>query len=189
MSDTLILGTRKGMMMLGKQNGGWDVVRHEYVGVPVSYAAIDARNDRMWAAADHGHWGIKLYRSDDCGENWEEVPAPQYPDVLWQQNHCGVFRSADGACTWQEISQVGGPVHFGFAIAVDAKDENVAWVVPAISDEIRMAIDGALCVCRTDDGGQTWTDFREGLPQKNCFDVVYCHGADDNSDSSKDEKA
>ncbi len=318
--DELILGTRKGLLITDLDG---KVKRRFHIGVPISYAATDPRNNgRWWAAADHGHWGQKLHRSDDGGVNWEEVPAPKYPegaeitdgkpaalsyiwivtpggndepdkvyvgtepggvfvsndggdtfeivaglwnhpsrkgnwfgggrdypgacsilvdprdsrhiqvgvsvggvfetfdggatwtgcnkgllakylpnpeaeyghdphfvtsspanpDVLWQQNHCGIFRSVDGAQTWIEVSQPGGPAYFGFAIAVDPQDAAVAWVVPAISDELRIAVDQALCVCRTDDGGQTWTDFRAGLPQENCYDVVFRHALDFESD-------
>jgi photosystem II stability/assembly factor-like uncharacterized protein len=97
---------------------------------------------------------------------------------LWQQNHCGVFVSRDGARTWEDVSQEDGPVTFGFAVAVAADDPEMAWVVPAISDEKRMAVDGALCVARTDDGGRTWTTFRQGLPQRNCYDVTFRQGLD-----------
>lgn len=100
------------------------------------------------------------------------------PDVLWQQNHCGIFRSVNGARSWSKISQEGGPAHFGFAVAADQSSPDTAWVVPAVSDEVRVAVDGALCVCRTDDGGESWTDYREGLPQKNCFDIVFRHALD-----------
>lgn len=106
------------------------------------------------------------------------VAAPANPDILWQQNHVGIFRSTDGAQTWQEVSEPGGPACFGFAIAVNAQDATMAWVVPAVSDEMRVAINGALCVCRTDDGGKSWTAFRAGLPQENCYDLVYRHALD-----------
>ena len=61
MSDMLRLGTRKGMMMLCKQGNGWEVVHHEYMGVPVSYAAIDPRNGKLWAAADHGEPVLRAF--------------------------------------------------------------------------------------------------------------------------------
>src|SRR5690606_28252454 len=32
------------------------------------------------------------------------VSCPSAPDCLWQQNHCGVFCSTDGAATWQKVS-------------------------------------------------------------------------------------
>ena len=65
---------------------------------------------------------------------------------------------------------------FGFALAVDREDDQVAWVVPAISAEYRMPINRALVVCRTNDGGKTWQEFRTGLPQENCYDIVFRHG-------------
>ena len=33
-------------------------------------------------------------------------------------------------------------------------------------------------VARTDDGGKTWRDLREGLPQEHCYDIVYRHALD-----------
>ena len=30
----------------------------------------------------------------------------------------------------------------------------------------------------TNDGGQSWTDFRDGLPQQDCYDFVLRHGLD-----------
>jgi photosystem II stability/assembly factor-like uncharacterized protein len=106
------------------------------------------------------------------------VMAPSNPDVLWQQNHCGIFRSHDGGANWNDVTQVSGPARFGFAIAVDSADADTAWVVPAQSDEVRAAVDRALCVCRTRDGGRTWTTLRQGLPQKDCYDLTYRHGLD-----------
>src|SRR5688500_5636758 len=42
------------------------------------------------------------------------------PDVLWMQNHCGIFRSVDGGGQWNALSQADGYPHFGFAVASDA---------------------------------------------------------------------
>lgn len=103
------------------------------------------------------------------------IAAPSDPDTMWQQNHCGIFRTSDGAQNWQDVSQTGGPARFGFAIAVADDNPNQAWVAPATADENRIAIKGALCICRTDDGGKTWTEQRNGLPQENCYDIVYRH--------------
>ncbi len=100
------------------------------------------------------------------------------PDALWQQNHCGIFRSTDGAQNWTDVTQKDGLANFGFAAAVDARDPDTAWVVPAISDEVRMACDGALCVCRTQDGGASWEALREGLPQEHAYDIVFRHALD-----------
>jgi photosystem II stability/assembly factor-like uncharacterized protein len=104
------------------------------------------------------------------------------PDILWQQNHCGIFRSTDGGKAWQLVSESGGPAHFGFPIHVDPHDADTAWVVPAVSDENRIAVGGALCVSRTEDGGKTWTALREGLPQTDCYDIVFRHALDGQGD-------
>jgi len=102
---------------------------------------------------------------------------PAHPDTLWQQNHCGVYRSTDGAKTWQEISAP-GQVYFGFPVVAHDTDPDTAWVVPAISDEVRMVPDGALQVFKTTDGGATWTSTSAGLPQQNAYDLVYRHAFD-----------
>lgn len=100
------------------------------------------------------------------------------PDVLWQQNHCGIFRSVDGGQHWKEISQKKGPAKFGWAIAADPRDEKTAWVVPAVKDEMRLAVDQSLCVCRTEDGGKSWKALRKGLPQDAAYDIVFRHALD-----------
>jgi hypothetical protein len=100
------------------------------------------------------------------------------PEVLWQQNHCGIFRSTDGGAQWTDVGEAGGPAHFGFAIAADPASPDTAWVVPAHSDEQRLAPSGAVCVCRTDDGGASWQAFRTGLPQRECYDIVLRHALD-----------
>jgi photosystem II stability/assembly factor-like uncharacterized protein len=97
------------------------------------------------------------------------------PDHIWQQNHCGVFYSSDGAATWKKVSQPEAGVHFGFPVAVDEQDGRTAWVVPGVSDQQRMAIGGGLFVARTTNGGESWQALRRGLPQENAYDVVYRH--------------
>ena len=105
------------------------------------------------------------------------------PDSLWQQNHCGIFKSTDGAATWTEVTQRRGPARFGFPVAVDAQDPKTAWVIPAVSDECRTAVGGALCVARTENGGKRWEMLRRGLPQKDCYDIVFRHALDLSGDT------
>lgn len=100
---------------------------------------------------------------------------PNQPDHVWQQNHCGVFYSSDGALTWTKVSRPEVGVHFGFPIAVDERDGKTAWVVPGKADSERMTIDGRLFVARTQNGGESWEQLREGLPQESAYDVVYRH--------------
>lgn len=114
----------------------------------------------------NAEWGHDAHFIQMCKAN---------PDHVWQQNHCGVFYSSDGAATWKKVSAPERGVHFGFPIAVDEKDGRTAWVVPGISDQQRMAIGGGLFVARTTDGGESWQQLRKGLPQEHAYDVVYRH--------------
>jgi photosystem II stability/assembly factor-like uncharacterized protein len=107
---------------------------------------------------------------------------PAQPDHIWQQNHCGVFHSGDGAATWTNVSAPGQGVRFGFPVAVDGDDGRAAWLVPGVSDEQRMAIGGGLFVAHTRDGGQTWEQQRNGLPQEHAYDVVYRHALHNHGD-------
>lgn len=356
MSDQLILGTRKGTLLVDRVNGQWKARPIAHAGMSISYAARDPRDGTLWAAMDHAHWGPKLSRSRDGGATWEHMsqlvyppgarfveqhlpsptddpnaehpttyknaallkvwtlafagpdqpgviyagtlpgglftsrdsgdtwdlnlplwnhesrggdlfvgdattrnqwggtPAaiaygefvpgihsvvvdprdpdhllvavssagvvetrdggrtwqsrnrgmvndympdgasewghdphfvtlcPGSPDHLWQQNHCGVFHSDDGARSWRRVSRADVAVHFGFPIAADDKDGRTAWVVPAKADSERMSIEGGLFVARTTDGGETWTKFREGLPQEHAYDIVYRHALDARGD-------
>ena len=100
------------------------------------------------------------------------------PDVLWQQNHCGIFRSTNGGLYWDNITGENGFPNYGFALSIDHQNPERAWVIPATSDEMRVAVDGALCVCHTNDGGKSWQALRNGLPQEHCFDIAFRHSMD-----------
>ncbi|WP_440905265.1 WD40/YVTN/BNR-like repeat-containing protein [Catenovulum sp. SX2] len=357
MSQRILLGTRKGTVIIEQKDGFWQAKPIIHQGIPVCYVACDKRDGTLWASLDHGHWGPKLSRSKDGGETWQDVlslkypegaryivkylptedfdpeaPAkePEYKDAtvykiwnltfgtaeqpgriyagtipgglfisddggeswqlnrplwdhesrggnlfagdatsenkwfgtpasidygvfepgihsiivnrqnpdnlymaassvgvmqstnggkswfgankgmlmdylpnpeaewghdphfftacasqpqhMWQQNHCGIFYSDNGAKTWRKVSKPEQGIHFGFPIAADDNNGLCAWVVPARADSERMALDGGLFVARTDDGGQTWKKFTQGLPQQNAYDIVYRHALDATGD-------
>jgi hypothetical protein len=97
------------------------------------------------------------------------------PEVLWCQHHNGLWRSTDNAGSWQELQ--GAPMSsFGFALAAHPREPGTAWFVPAQADECRVPVDAALVVNRTRDGGRSFDTLRRGLPQENCYDLVYRHG-------------
>lgn len=98
------------------------------------------------------------------------------PDHLWIQHHNGVFASTKGFARWRELEP---PVSaFGFAVAAHPSKPGTAWFAPAVKDEFRYPKDGKLVVNRTDDGGETFTTFRAGLPQEHAYDLIYRHGLD-----------
>ncbi|HWV10390.1 MAG TPA: exo-alpha-sialidase, partial [Pseudomonas sp.] len=103
------------------------------------------------------------------------VACPAEPDTLWVQHHNGIFLSRDGAAQWQEITEA-GPSTFGFTVAVHPHDPQTAWFVPAVKDECRVPVAQRLVVTRTRDAGRSFTVLEAGLPQQDCFDLVYRHG-------------
>ncbi|UXI67748.1 WD40/YVTN/BNR-like repeat-containing protein [Tahibacter amnicola] len=103
------------------------------------------------------------------------VQCTSAPDHLWIQHHNGVFRSTDGANTWEEIENV-PPSVFGFAVAVHPTDPATAWFVPAVKDERRVPVDARLVVARTRDGGRRFEVLDQGLPTAASYDLVYRHG-------------
>jgi photosystem II stability/assembly factor-like uncharacterized protein len=111
------------------------------------------------------------------GENYPEfgqcvhclVMAEGMPDRLYQQNHCGMYRSEDGGRSWQSI-EAGLPSSFGFPAAVHPRDPATLYLVPLNGDIAgRYVPDGNAAVWRTRDGGESWQALREGLPQRNVF--------------------
>jgi photosystem II stability/assembly factor-like uncharacterized protein len=155
--------------------------------VGVSTAGVFETRDggRTWRTRNQG---LLMDYSPNPADEWaghdphQVVRCEGQPDHVWQQNHCGVFHSDDGAATWRKVSAPDGGVHFGFPVAVDRRDGKTAWLVPGKSDMQRMAIDGGLFVARTHDAGKTWTPLRKGLPQENAYDVVLRHALDASGD-------
>jgi len=91
------------------------------------------------------------------------------PDHLYQQNHCGVYRTFDGGLTWQEIT-AGLPSEFGFPVVAHPRDPRSAWVIPLNgADKGRYVPDAAAAVWRTRDGGDSWTRLSAGLPQTDAY--------------------
>jgi len=150
---------------------------HLYVAIS-SAGVLETRDGgKTWSGRNRGMTNDYL---PDPNADWGHDPhfvdlCAAQPKHVWQQNHCGVFKSADGAQTWKNVSKPELGVRFGFPIAVDAEDGNSAWIVPGKSDAERMTVDGGLFVARSSDGGESWTLLRDGLPQENAYDVVYRH--------------
>ncbi len=96
------------------------------------------------------------------------------PERLWCQHHNGIFRWDDADGRWTECEGV-APSAFGFAVAAHPRDPDTAWFVPAVEDQCRVPVDGALVVNRTRDGGRSFETLRAGLPQEHAYDLVFRH--------------
>src|SRR5689334_16842246 len=63
MSHHILLGTRKGTLIVDRKDGRWKPRPIAHPGVSISFATRDPRDGTLWVAMDHGHWGPKLARS------------------------------------------------------------------------------------------------------------------------------
>ena len=144
-----------------------------------------AESDRLYI----GISAAGVFRSEDGGESWtpanegtaadfmpDPYPVvgqcvhkvllhPGRPERLWQQNHCGVYRTDDRGEHWERLEANGLPSGFGFPLAFDHRDPDTAYVVPEEGAENRVTPDGRLGVYRTRDAGASWELASNGLPK------------------------
>ena len=134
-----------------------------------------------WECRSQGMWAAYMppERREDpyIQDPHRVVQCAADPQRLWAQHHNGVFRSTDGAASWQDVKTV-RPSTFGFAAAVHPRDGDTAWFVPGTSDERRIPAQGRVVVARTRDGGETFEVLRSGLPQRHAYDLTFRHGLD-----------
>jgi hypothetical protein len=95
--------------------------------------------------------------------------------VLYQQNHCGVYRSASGGRSWDEIS-AGLPSDFGFPLALHPRQPETLYVIPLQGAEFRCPPQRKLRVFRSRDSGNTWAALSHGLPAEDFYGGIYREG-------------
>ncbi len=101
---------------------------------------------------------------------------PLAPDLLYQQNHCGIYRMRRPEARWVRIGdnmprEVGD---IGFAIALHPRDPNTAWVFPMDGTDVwpRTCPGGKPAVYRTRDGGESWSRLDRGFPERAWYTVL-----------------
>lgn len=166
------------------QPGGGGLILHSILHHP------DDENRKWIAISTAG-----VFYTEDGGKTWEarnkgtrcdflpeEQRYPEYgqcvhsiamaagmPDRLYQQNHCGMYRTDDGGKSWTSIEE-GLPSSFGFPSAAHPSDPETLFLIPLNGDIYgRYVPDGKAAVWRTKDAGKSWTALRNGLPQENVF--------------------
>ena len=92
------------------------------------------------------------------------------PETLYQQNHCGMYRSTDGGLTWTDLSANGLPSEFGFPLVSHPRDPKTFWIIPLNgADRGRFVPDVSAAVWKTEDRGDTWQRNADGLPQHDAY--------------------
>src|SRR3954467_11426121 len=82
MSDKFLVATRKGLFTFQRSASRvspWSITATAFLGDNVSMLLVDPREDTMWVALDHGHFGAKLHQSLDGGVSWNEAASPAFP--------------------------------------------------------------------------------------------------------------
>ena len=162
-------------------------------GLTLHTILLDPTNEqRMYIAVS----AAGCYRTDDGGVTWkpynknvradfmpDKYPEfgqcvhkmtmhPSTPNVLYQQNHCGVYRSDNFGEDWIDIGEGKLPTPFGFAIGVHPTDPRTIYTVPEESQEYHISVDGQFAVWRSRDAGDSWEKLTKGLPERAHVDVL-----------------
>ena len=107
-----------------------------------------------------------------CVHHMESHPAK--PDVLYQQNHCGVYRSDNAGQEWIDCCE-GLPSRFGFPLQIHPHDPDTIYVIPEEGPEFRCPVNAEFAVFRSRNRGENWEKLDNGLPNKNAYLNIYRH--------------
>jgi photosystem II stability/assembly factor-like uncharacterized protein len=130
-NDRAWVATKKGLFELRRRGSAWAIEQVSFLGEPVSIFLPPANGGaRMLASLTTGHYGTKVWASDDAGHAWSEVAAPTYPKqpesaegpewklvLIWALERAhgslwagtlpgGLFRSDDDGASWHLIESL-----------------------------------------------------------------------------------
>jgi hypothetical protein len=103
------------------------------------------------------------------------VRHPERPNVLYQQNHFGQYRSDNNGEDWIDI-QNNLPSRFGFPIAVDANDPKRVYTTPLEADSNRVSPKGRFAIWSSDNSGKEWHEQSKGLPSPPSYFTILREG-------------
>jgi photosystem II stability/assembly factor-like uncharacterized protein len=188
MSDRALIATRKGLFIAERGKAGWRISLNAFAGIPVSQTLHDTRDNTLYAALNHGHFGAKLHRSDDGGKSWTEIAVPAFPKEednkdapaliqIWSLEKApgngalwagcmpgGLFRSNDRGENWQLVESLWNEPSRAKWFGGGNDAPGMHSVLPGTKDNGRVAI-AVSCggVWMSDDQGKSWQVGGKGL--------------------------
>ena len=101
---------------------------------------------------------------------------PAARDVVYQQNHCGIYRLDRRANRWERIGnamprKIGD---IGFPLVLHPRDPRTLWVFPMDGTTVwpRTPIEGKPAAYVSRDAGQSWRRLDQGLPRAQAWFTV-----------------
>lgn len=190
MSDTVLVGTKKGLFTLKRKKSGWDVADHEFVGDPVTMMLRDPRDGAVYVAFNMGHFGVKMKRRAAKGK-WEDIPSPAYPEKpaghpskyewtlkqvwalepggkdqpkrLWAGTlPGGLFKSDDAGASWKLMDSLWDRHAGWFGGGYDWPGVHSVSVDPRDSRKIYVGVSTG-GTWASDDDGKTWRQSAHGM--------------------------
>lgn len=186
MHTQAFIATRKGLFQLVDDS---ELKLVSFEGVPVSMVLASANHDVCYAALDHGHFGVKLHRSEDAGKSWTEVNSPAYPkadsvdvdapslELIWSMAFAsddpmtlwagtipgGLFYSTDGGESWTLNENLWSQKNEKwFGGGYDNPGIHSICIHPADNNHITVAISVA-GIYQSRDGGNSWVNKSSGM--------------------------
>ncbi len=152
-----------------------------FIGVSCGGVWRTADGGKSWESRTEGMWADYMPPEQkfdvDIQDPHHIVACPSNMDHMWAQHHNGIFHSTNRGVKWDEVTDV-DPSSFGFGVVVHPNDPKIAWFVPAVTDEKRIACGRRVVVTRTQDGGASFDVLQNGLPDEFAYDLVFRHALD-----------
>ncbi len=155
--------------------------RHLYIGASMGGVFESMDQGQSWKPLNKGCEADFLPDPEaDFGHDPHTLRIhPLYPDILYQQNHCGIYRMDREDGYWVRVGNnmpksVGD---IGFPIVLDPRDPQKVFVFPMDGTEIwpRTSPKGKPAVYASSNGGKTWEPMRKGLPPRHGYFTVKRH--------------
>ncbi len=151
---------------------------HMYIGISVGGIFESKDNGKTWTPLNKG---VAMDFSPVEDPEWGHDPhcivqSQVNPDILYHQNHCGIYRLERPETKWTRIGD-NMPKEIrdiGFPIVVHPRDPNCVWVFPMDGTEVwpRTSPGAKPAVYNSLDGGKSWNRQDKGLPNSDAYFTV-----------------